>query len=106
MNPNFLIKLLGSIKGLALGVVVPLITEIDPAVGAEIQIASDAFADGKVTLEEAENMAVGALNIGKEKVPAKARGFDLCIGIVKNDIPFITEHLIPDIEAVIAAFKE
>lgn len=105
MNADFLIKILGTIKGLALSAFVPLISKFDPAVGKSIQDASDAFADGKLTLEEAETLAIDALTIGKEKVPQLAAGFEASIEFVKNDIPFIANTLIPDIEKIVKAFE-
>lgn len=98
--------ILGSIKGLAITALVPVVSSMNPAAGKALQDGADAFADGKLTLEEAEKLALDAVDLAASLLPAKANAFAALKVNIAEDIPTITNQLIPHFEATYKAFAE
>lgn len=102
---NLIDSLLKGLKSLAITAIVPIVSADDPAIGKELSDAAAAFSDGKLSLEEAQQLALDTIDVAAEKVPKYA---DACAKLKKNiieDIPLLSAKIIPDFEATYNAFK-
>lgn len=104
MNP-FLKMILGSLKGLAITAIIPIVSEIDPAAGKELADGAAAFSDSTLSLEEAEILACDTCDVVAEKLPRFAPALALVKKNITEDVPLIATKIIPDFEATYKAFE-
>lgn len=99
---NILSTVLGGIKGAAISLIIPIVSASDPVLGQGLSDAVDAFNSGK---PDAGKLGLDAIAIVKEKLPKFSDACDALTNFVATDIPLIEQHIIPDVEKVVAAFE-
>jgi hypothetical protein len=101
---SFIYRHTMNLKSIVLGGVTPLVKMLDPAAGAELDKAQAYLEDNKLTIEEATDLACGAIDVAVEHWPAGTDALNSLKANIREDIP-AAEKIVADVERTIGLFK-
>lgn len=89
---------------MVLGGVTPLIKMLDSAAGAELDKAQAYLEDDKLSVEEATDLACGAIDVAIEHWAPGTEALNSLKQNIREDIP-AAEKIVSDVERTIGLFK-